>query len=229
MGITSYNTFKFMKLKPSGDIGAWAAAGIVVSLLAIGVAGSLASNSSKTKHKIIDDYGDDKVFSVGEHEITVKIEDPTIEIKEYEGHVGYEPVSIQYIKDEKTNDYYGELLFVNTADVSAESTGVNSNGEKIYEDFGTPIKYEYKLYDNVYAIGEDIITIPCNSNNPEIEYHDGYAVKGIFRKSYGMSQDTNDGCILYVNSEKVKDEKNKALDVYFKTPIEKQKVLEKQL
>ena len=218
---TYYGNLNYMKLKPSKDPGLHHSICLVFSLVIMGILGELASNSSKTKHILYNNYNDNKIFAAGEHKITVQIEDPTSGVKEYKGHVGYEPVSVQYIKDEESDKYYGDLLFVNTTDVSVESTGINSNGDKQYEDFGTPINYEYVLNDNEYDIGEHIITIPCNSNNPEIEYHDGYAVKGIFRKSYGITQD--DGCILYVNSKKVKDEK----DTCFKTPIEKQKVFEK--
>ena len=220
---TYFRNLNYSKLKPNGDIGLYAAIGVVVSLIAIGTVGVIASNSSKTKRIFNDDYNDDKVFSAGEHQITIQIEDPTSEVKEYEGHIGYEPVSIQYIKDEESNKYYGDLIFVNTTDVNVKSTGVDSNGNKLYEDFGTPINYEYVLNDNGYYEGEHIITIPCDSKNIKLEYYDGYAIKGIYRKSYGLSQDINDGCILYVNDEKVEYKKDKS----FGTPIEKEKVLEK--
>lgn len=195
---------------------------MTISISAAIIIGGLASK--KDSAKVDTENG---IFEPGEHVVSIPIDDITKEITVYEGHAGYRPVgiNINYLSADSADS--GNMLFVNTIEVQATSTGIDEHGNKIYEDFGTPINYTYDSNENEYDVGQHIITVPCDCDDKlNIEYYDGYNIAAIARTYIGEGNE-KDGCILYVNNEPVEyvyDETNKS---YFGTPIEKGKVLEK--
>lgn len=185
-----------------------------------------------------------KTFQPGEHVIAVVIKDrsvrPTVKIVEYQAHAGYEPIGISATAYGRDNYHPGasHILFRNTEEVIVEPTEITADGKYLYEDFGVPTnKKEQEARKETdttieYLPGEHIISIPYygySSKNMQFEYHDGYEIIGIANSSYGMSnQQDNRGCILYVNTEKVKVKKDISKDeLPFGTPLEEEKVLEK--
>lgn len=174
-------------------------------------------------------------FAPGEHIVAVTIDDPIGEPTVYKGHPGYKPIGIAasaygiYLP----TYHAGYMLFENTVEVKTTATDTDSKGNYIYNNFGTPVDYEIKSYgDNSYDTYQHIIAMPFTADGPrtQIEPVDGYEIVGIATASYGRYGGSSAGsCILYVNTEPVEN----CVDEYsipkFGTPIEKQKVLEKQL
>lgn len=169
-------------------------------------------------------------FLPGEHIIAMPIEDPTKEVKTYEGHAGYKPVGISTSAYGKYGYTYGEgyILYENIVDVNAYATGMDEEGNYVYSTFGTPVEVQYNV-SGQYDAYEHIVSVPYSGfikNDIQIEYHDGYEIAGIGTSTYGQyGASQPSGCILYTNTEPVEYvyEKN----TYFGTPIEKGKVLEK--
>lgn len=195
---------------------------MTISISAAIIIGGLASKKDSTKEDT-----ENGIFEPGEHVVSIPIDDITKEITVYEGHAGYMPIGINVNSLSEANEDSGNMIFVNTIEVKATSTGNDEYGNKIYEDFGTPIDYTVSLSENEYEVGQHIITVPCDCDDKlNIEYYDGYNIAAIARTYIGAGNE-KDGCILYVNNEPVEyvyDETNKS---YFGTPIEKGKVLEK--
>lgn len=173
-------------------------------------------------------------FAPGEHIVAMPIDDPTKEVKTYEGHIGYKPVGISTTAYGQTDYKYdrGYILYENVVDVNAQATGIDKDGHLVYTTFGTPVEVQYNIKgQNEYNAYEHIVSVPYsgfNTSDIQIEYHDGYEVAGIGTSSYGKNYNHDGGgCILYVNTEPVEYVYDEETQTYFGTPIEKQKVLEK--
>ena len=205
-------------------------AGIGILLLVGGKTGQTIMEKKEEQRKAAIEYtiDDDKIFEEGEHIIAIPIEDPSEEIKEYEGHVGYEPIGISTTGYGKACYHYGTgyILYENTEEVIAHPTDKDEKGNCIYEEFGYPTNPEKEettetLYTIEYLPGEHIISVPFKGDTQDLqfEYYDGYEPVGMANSTYGQySEHTSRGCILYVNTEKVEKEKdNKNV---FGTPIE---------
>ena len=170
------------------------------------------------------------VFSPGEHIIAMPIEDPTKEVKTYEGHAGYKPVGISTSAYGKYGYTYGEgyILYENIVDVNVSATGMDEEGNYVYSTFGTPVEVQYNA-SGQYDAYEHIVSVPYSGfikSDIQIEYHDGYEIAGIGTSTYGQyGASKPSGCILYTNTEPVEYvyEKN----TYFGKPIENEKVLTK--
>ena len=171
------------------------------------------------------EYKELGIFEPGEHIVSIPVDDITDKITVYEGHIGYKPIGINVNSlSEEINDS-GTIVFVNTTEVKAKTTGISDSGDILFEDFGTPINYNYELSSNEYEIGQHIISVPCDCGDKSgIEEYNGYNIVGIVRTTFCDNVEY-DGCILYANEEPV--EYNNETNSYFGTPIEKQKVLEK--
>lgn len=174
-------------------------------------------------------------FAPGEHIVAVTIDDPLGEPVVYNGHPGYKPIGIAASAYGRYLPSYhvGYMLFENIVEIKTTATDTDAKGNYVYNNFGTPVDYEIKSYgENSYDTYQHIIAMPFTSDGPrtQIEPVDGYEIVGIATASYGRYGGSSAGsCILYVNTEPVEN----CVDEYniskFGTPIEKQKVLEKQL
>lgn len=174
-------------------------------------------------------------FAPGEHIVAVTIDDPLGEPTVYKGHPGYKPIGVSASAyGEYISSYHaGYMLFENTVEVKTTATDTDSKGNYIYNNFGTPVDYESKSYGaNSYDAYQHIIAMPFIPNGPrtQIESIAGYEIVGVATAAYGRYGGSSAGsCILYVNIEPVEN----CVDEYnipkFGTPIEKQKVFEKQL
>ena len=183
---------------------------------------------------------DDRSFDAGEHIISIEIDDPTIEKKQYEYHEGYKVVGISTDAHGEYSYNYGQahLVYSNEYPVKCHPTHIKGE-ELLYTDFGEPTNYEREKTTSgtgwrEFNPGEHIISVPLEeqeTNNYQINYHDGYEVVGIASSSYGKYQSVyGGGCILYVNTEKVKcieDESDENSYTTFGIPEEDTKVLEK--
>lgn len=173
-------------------------------------------------------------FSPGEHIVTMPIEDPTKEVKTYEGHAGYKPVGISTSAYGQNSNWYDQvyIIYENTVDVNVHASGVDKEGNYVYANFGAPVEVTSTTKgQNEYDAYEHIVSVPYsnfNKNDIQIEYHDGYEIAGIGTASYGKNVAYNGGgCILYVNTEPVEYVYDEETETYFGTPVEKEKVLEK--
>ena len=195
-------------------------AGVCLVLLTISKTGKMILENQEEKNKITYTKEDDKVFEEGEHIIAVPIDDPTEELKEYEGHVGYEPIGISTTGYGKASYHYGTgyILFENTEEVIAHPTDRNKDGYFIYEDFGYPTNPEKEkttetLYTIEYLPGEHIISVPFSEYKQDLDLqfknYDGYEPVGMANSTYGQySEHKYRGCILYTNTETVEKEKD---------------------
>lgn len=178
---------------------------------------------------------DDKLFESGEHIIAIPIDDPRYETKEYEVHIGYEPVGISTSAYGRDNNSFGDgyILYENNCEIIAHPTGKDDEGNLIYDEFGYPVEYSDEdtketAYIIEYLPGEHVISIPLDSYQEDLqfEYYDGYEPVGISTTAYGKdSYHPGGGCILYTNTEKVEKEKNN--NKIFGNPIEEQKTKQK--
>lgn len=174
-------------------------------------------------------------FAPGEHIIAIAIENPLGGPMTYVGHPGYKPIGISASKYGQYTSIYraGYIIFENVVEVKTTATDIDDKGNYIYNNFGTPVDYEISdLGENSYDIYQHIISIPCEmkASRTQIQSVEGYELVGIATAAYGKTGGIDAGsCLLYVNTVPVKD----CVDEYnipkFGTPIEKQKVFEKQL
>ena len=120
--------------------------GTGILLLVGGQVGETIMEKKEEQRKAAIEYTieDDKIFEEGEHIIAIPIEDPSQEIKEYEGHVGYEPIGISTTGYGKACYHYGTgyILYENTEEVIAHPTDKDEKGNCIYEEFGYPTNPE---------------------------------------------------------------------------------------
>lgn len=168
------------------------------------------------------DSSETKVFDVGEHIISIEIDNPTKENMQYDYHEGYKVVGISTTAYGQYGNYFGHacLLFQNEYPVECIPTRKNETGELIYGDFGSPIDFVHSeskenSSSKEFAPGEHIISIPFEDFESDVQYdyYDGYAVVGIAMSSYGKYSDYDGGgCILYVNTEPVACVKEKDED-----------------
>ena len=214
--------------------------GIVAILgLALAIGGSVYLIDKQSKEEMANaptpiSYEQVYTFSPGEHIVAIPIEDPTKEVKTYEGHAGYKPVGISTSAYGQNSNRYdrGYIIYENTVDVNAQATAVDKEGHYIYTTFGTPVEVQYNTkVQNEYDAYEHIVSVPYSGfkkNDIQIEYHDGYEIAGIGTASYGKNSAHNGGgCILYVNTEPVEYVYDEETKTYFGTPVEQEKVLEK--
>mgnify|MGYP000935352907 CR=1 FL=1 len=156
-------------------------------------------------------------FLPGEHIISVVIDSPLDNAKQYKYHPGYKPVGIATATHGKydSSDSGSCILYVNDYTVEAKSTGIKDN-EPFFGEFGIPTDYvqtETVESDTIiqFAPGEHILSIPIDDPtdfNVQYTFHEGYEPIGIATASYGQYDDESAGsCILYVNSENVEFEK----------------------
>lgn len=159
-----------------------------------------------------------KEFDIGEHILSVPIDDPRKEVKQYEYHPGYKPIGI-------TADSYGPygasyggacILYINETEVECRSIKIK-DGEYVYDTFGFPTDYEKPqasetLITKEFDTGEHIISVPINDptkTQVQYEFYDGYEPVGITSSKYGKySGCYGGGCILYINTEPVTCQKN---------------------
>lgn len=205
---------------------------IILGSIIGGLTGTIIRRELREKHHEEISYTkeDDKLFEVGDHIIAIPIEDPRYEVKEYETHIGYEPVGISSSTYGRDYGYYGDgyILYENNCEIIAHPTGKDDEGNLIYDDFGYPIEYNEKdtnetAYIIEYLPGEHVVSVPLPTYVEDLQFesYDGYEPVGIATTSYGKdSYHPGGGCILYTNTEKV--EKEKDSDTVFGTPIEEQ-------
>lgn len=175
-----------------------------------------------------------KVFNIGEHIISVPINEPVYEVKQYNYHEGYKVVGIA------TSCYAYNfdgacIIFENEYPVECYSTSTDKNGNHTYENFGHPINFHREETNKTsntkdFNIGEHIISIPIkektNSKIMQYEYHEGYEVVGIATADAAYS--TIGSCVLYVNTQPVtctltENKDNNELYLSFGVPLEKEK------
>ena len=198
----------------------------ITTIISLSISGAIIIGGLLPR-KASGDCKEPGLFEPGEHIVSVPVEDITKQTIVYEGHAGYRPVGININSLSADSADSGNMLFVNTIEVQATSTGIDEHGNKIYEDFGTPINYTYDSNENEYDVGQHIITVPCYCDDRlNFESYDGYNIAGIVRTRISEGNE-KDGCILYVNDEPVEYVYNEDNNKYFGTPIEKGKVLEK--
>ena len=108
------------------------------------------------------------------------------------------------------------------------------NSLSVWSDEPQMVAVEQEEYENkIFYEGEHIISVPLNSmdsDNYQVNYYDEYEPIGIVSSSCGQfSYSYGDGCILYINTEKVKCTKDSDIDSYttFGIPEEDSKVLQK--
>lgn len=156
---------------------------------------------------------DVKTFEPGEHIISVIIENPLEEAKQYEYHPGYKPLGIATAAYGKSthHDAGSCMLYINDTEVIAKADG-KVDGELHFGEFGTPIEMEDKnIVEDVYTVdfpaGTHIISVPINDPteyNTQYVIHEGYEPVGIATSAYGKATDhSSGGCILYVNNEDI--------------------------
>lgn len=214
-------------------------AALIASLIVMG--GVFGYLKKQEKEKNQPSYGyeqnedDVKTFEPGEHVISVLIDSPLDEAKQYEYHPGYKPLGISTSTYGKSEDYDAGscMLYVNDLEVVAKADG-EIDGQLHFGNFGIPIEYEeIEQSNDTYAVdfakGTHILSVPINDPteyNVQYDFHEGYEPIGIATAAYGQGEDNfSGGCILYVNSEDVtckKEDNNEYTK--FGTPIEKAKV-----
>ena len=143
-----------------------------VKLCALSVAGMIAilsltgcsnknDNINTSTHQIVT-----MNFEPGKHILSIPIENPTKEIKQYTFHEGYKCVGIDTSAYGRYSSHFSGacLLFVNEYPVTC-NTIMNNKGEMSFNDFGKPTGFEkieseetedYKIFME----GEHIISIP---------------------------------------------------------------------
>lgn len=213
---------------------------ISIPLVGLVMATSFSGCSGKTKPtEIVAENYDEKEFSIGEHIISIEIDDPTLEKIQYEYHKGYKAVGISTEAHGQYSYNFGKahMLYVNEYPVKCRPT-YQRDEEMLYTDFGTPVDYVEKETKSShdwkeFNVGEHIISIPLEESyidNFQITSHDGYEPIGIATSSYGKySNISGGGCILYTNTQKVKCLKDDDSDNYtsFGIPVEDTKSLQK--
>lgn len=219
--------------------------GVKSKLCALSLASTMLATgcglSTSTDYQF--DSSDTKVFGVGEHIISVEIDNPTKENMQYDYHEGYKVVGISTTSYGQYGNYFGHacLLFQNEYPVKCIPTRKNENGELVYGDFGSPINFvQSELKESTsskeFEVGEHIISIPFEDfeSGDQYESYDGYEVVGIAMSSYGKySEYDGGGCILYVNTEPVtcvkeKDENGNVSYPSIGIVVEKDKVKTKE-
>lgn len=203
--------------------------------------GVVGYSSAKLKEKEKPSYGyepsddDVKIFEPGEHLISVIIDSPLDEAKQYEYHPGYKPLGIAsstYGKGSE-RDAGSCMLYINDREVIAKADG-KVDDELHFGEFGTPIDFEDKFYTEGvetfdFQAGTHILSIPISNPtdyNVQYEIHKGYEPIGIATASYGQGTDHySGGCILYINTEDVTCKKQENQEyTEFGTPKEEAKV-----
>lgn len=177
-----------------------------------------------------------KHFGIGEHIISVPIEDDIrFDNFQYDYHAGYEPIGISITAHGKyDNDFGGgAIIYSNIDEVECSSSIRDKDGNYLYLDFGTPIYYVEKENDSnseikEFDVGEHIISIPIEKDNRfdnfQYEYRDGYEVVGIATSAHGMfDNDFGGGVLLYKNITPVKCTINDNGYTSFGVPLEIEK------
>ena len=157
-------------------------------------------------------------FDAGEHIISVPISEKN-DIREnnvqYEYHPGYEPIGISITAWGHFDNYFGggAITYANTEKVECSSSLVDSDGNYICTDFGTPVYYNEEKYTSnnnmkVFGIGEHIISVPINEDNRlaqfQYDYHEGYEIVGIATSAWGHFDNYfGGGVLLYKNTTPV--------------------------
>ncbi len=213
---------------------------VCVPLVGLIMATSLAGCDDEPKIEEIVSYEDydDKIFDAGEHIISIPIDDPTKDNKQYESHEGYKPIGIATSAYGRYGYNYGngKLLFVNEYPVKCNPT-YKKGEELLYTEFGKPVEYEKETTESgdnwqEFNPGEHIISIPLkkdSDDNTQYEYYEGYEPIGMASSAYGRyGYRYGGGCILYTNTEKVKCIKDEeGTYTSFGIPKEDTKVLQK--
>lgn len=213
---------------------------VCVPLVGLVMATSVVGCDGEPKIEEIVSYEnyDDKLFAAGEHIISIPIDDPRKENKQYDYHEGYKPIGISTSGYGEFSYQYGKgkILFMNEYPVKCNPT-YKKGEELLYTDFGMPVEYEKEKTssgDNwqEFAPGEHIISIPLkedSDDNIQYEHYEGYEPIGMASSAYGrFSHQYAGGCILYTNTEKVKCIKDEnGTYTSFGIPEEETKVLQK--
>ena len=187
-----------------------------------------------------------KIFGIGEHILSVPIEDPTKESQQHNYYDGYKCVGMG---SSAYGPYFytfggASLLYVNEYPVECYATRFDKNNIPVYTTFGTPLEYE-KTENNTtadtkdFGVGEHIISIPVEDptkENVQYKYYEGYETIDIAISAYGQYFNSfGSACILYVNTVPVRsnvtsyDKNNVGRYTIFGTPIELEKTLAKSL
>lgn len=157
-------------------------------------------------------------FDAGEHTISVPISEKN-DIREdnaqYEYHPGYEPIGISITAWGGVDNHFGggAIIYANTEEVECSSNLVDSNGNYICTDFGTPtyykdVKYNLNNSTKEFDIGEHIISTPISEDNRseqiQYDYHEGYEIVGIATSAWGhYDNHFGGGVLLYKNTTPV--------------------------
>lgn len=217
----------------------------LTSMLAVGTSAVglmiLDSENEKNNSQIEEiDEEQTKVFEIGEHLLSVPIDNPTKEIIQYDYHPGYKPVGITVASYGQYGARDGGSCILYTNETEVECRSNKTNGEEyIYDTFGFPMDYEKQessetLTTKEFDVGEHIISIPIDDPTDartQFEFHDGYEPVGVASAKYGRYGGSYaGGCILYVNVEPVTCEKTADDNVYltFGTPTEKELIKVKE-
>lgn len=176
-----------------------------------------------------------KEFDVGEHIISVPLEDDISEKPmQIAAHPGYDIKGISTSAYGQSFSYYagGAIVFSNDEVVECKSNLYDENGNYVYLNFGTPLNYEERNEDSnddirEFDVGEHILSIPIENdiseNNVQYEYHEGYEVVGIAISAYGKSFSYYaGGAILYKNVVPVRARCHEDGYVAFGEPIAKE-------
>lgn len=179
-----------------------------------------------------------KTFDIGEHIISVPVNDPTLDIQQYEYHDGYKCVGLSSCANGSGYIFGGaHALYVNEYPVECYGT-VNDKGLLLYDNFGTPLNFvkEENISNDtskVFNTGEHIISVPIDNftknSSLQYQYYEGYEPIDIAHTSYGSIGSYNSGAIMYVNTEPVKcsathyDEDGKTYYLAFGVPVELEK------
>lgn len=192
-----------------------------------------------------------KIFGIGEHTISKRINDPTENdsentisgITQIDYHDGYKCVGLGISTAAQgkasTRFYDAIVIYTNEYEVNCNSTGLDANGKYVYSDFGIPIDYtkiDSKEVDDEkeFMPNTHIITVPINIDDTEelqFTYHDGYEIVDVALT--GHNYQYNEGIVMYVNTEPVKcklsktDETGKNYYCDFGKPIQAEKTLKR--
>ena len=208
---------------------------VIGSVVGLAVALTIASLQACEEHKNnpLNHYDEAhcqvQTFDVGDHIVSIPIDNPLKGIQSYEYHEGYKPVGISSTKNGSC------ILYVNDQVVEMNSNGEYLTGELFYGGFGYVLdkdieQKEIKIYETTieYAPGTHIISETINDpskHEMQFEGHDGYEVIGISASTSGKSNSFDGACLLYVNTDTVVCEKD---TVEFGTP-KKEKLLVKEV
>lgn len=180
-----------------------------------------------------------KTFEPGEHTISIPINNPTQEIKQFNYYPGYKCIGMSVAYGGGYSKIFDGacLLYINEYPVEC----ISENGTT-FTSFGTPLNYENKtnITDvngvKTFNEGEHIISIPIAdpmNTNIQYQYYPGYELIDIAMASYGLySAYYAGGAILYVNTTPVQctptiTEEGICQYLTFGTPVELEKTLTK--